>query len=410
MGDARRTRRNVAVFLDMENLVGGTPTGASGLKLGELVWGIENLVWESGMGSCSAMVRAYAHWGRPVMAGFQREILEHGVEPVQIFSFDKNIKNAADIELCVDVLSVAYESPWIDVFVIATGDGGFVPLVRRLHAMNKYVIVVSTNAPRSGGVNALLRSVADEYHQIQMSQESMTDPRQPMNEDPPVNTPSAKEHSNIAETAKQKQCASKPNEKNAQPASTVQQTKIDAVSELRRAILAIIKQTPELVVAHRVNAAALGSKLRSEYPQLSYKACGSKTLSDFLNTYCALGVIKPVAAQTPGPSDVLPSSARIPTPTTTEPALVPTPRFFLEAVRKEFTTGTLGHRVRARGTAGMKLSDVGTQLRIAITGFTSPNAGFPYLHQVLDQALDATEYCVIRSEVGSTTVVHSSQS
>ena len=408
MGDARQTRRNVAVFLDMENLVGGTPTGASGLKLGELVLGIENLVWKSGMGSCSAMVRAYAHWGRPVMAGFQREILEFGVEPIQIFSFDKNIKNAADIELCVDVLSVAYESPWIDVFVIATGDGGFVPLVRRLHAMNKYVIVVSTNAPRSGGVNSLLKSVADEYHQIPMSQESMMDLRQPAHDDSSVNASPAKERPKVAEAAMQKQCASKPNAKNVHSAFTVEQTKIDAVSELRRAILAILKKTPELVVSHRVNAAALGSKLRSEYPQLSYKACGSKTLSDFLKNHCALGVIKTDAVEAPSSSAVLPNPAKNPTPTTSESARVPTPRYFLEAVRKEFTAGTLGHKVRANGTEGMKLSDVGTQLRIAITGFESPKAGFPFLHQVLDLALDATEYRVVRSEVRSTTVMHSS--
>ena len=66
------------------------------------------------------------------------------------------------------------------MFVIATGDGGFIPLVRRLHALNKYAIVVSTNVPESGVVNTLLKSVADEYHQIQMSQVIATDPMQPL--------------------------------------------------------------------------------------------------------------------------------------------------------------------------------------------------------------------------------------
>ncbi len=107
------------------------------------------------------------------MADFQREILEHGIEPVQVFSFDNNIKNAADIELCVDVLSVAHEAPWVEVFVIVSGDGGFIPLIRRLHALNKFVIVASTNTPNSGIVNALLKSVADEYHQIAIADVSV---------------------------------------------------------------------------------------------------------------------------------------------------------------------------------------------------------------------------------------------
>ncbi|MDO2933282.1 NYN domain-containing protein [Paeniglutamicibacter sulfureus] len=103
MGDAKSVRRNVAVFLDMENLVGGKAAEATGLRLGELVTGIENIVRKSDVASQTAVVRAYEHWGSPVMAGFQREILKFGVDPVQIFSFDKNVKNAADIELCVDV-------------------------------------------------------------------------------------------------------------------------------------------------------------------------------------------------------------------------------------------------------------------------------------------------------------------
>nr|WP_276609787.1 NYN domain-containing protein [Arthrobacter silviterrae] len=152
--------------MDMENLRGGVPGNVAGVHIGEFVRGIEQAVRVGGLGSKTALVRAYANWGRPEMQAYSHELLEHGIEPVQIFSFDKNIKNAADIELCVDVLAVAHDSPWIEVFVIASGDGGFVPLIRRLHHLNKYVIVASTNLPGAGIVNALLKSVADEYHQI----------------------------------------------------------------------------------------------------------------------------------------------------------------------------------------------------------------------------------------------------
>ena len=64
------------------------------------------------------------------------------------------------------MLEVAQDAPWVWVFVIVTGDGGFAPPIRRLHALNKYVVVVSTTAPNASIVNPLLKAVADEYHQI----------------------------------------------------------------------------------------------------------------------------------------------------------------------------------------------------------------------------------------------------
>ena len=66
--------RNVAVLIDMKNLVGGNFSEATGLRLVELVTGIEHIVRRTGVGSQTAVVRAYAHWGIEVMAGFQREI------------------------------------------------------------------------------------------------------------------------------------------------------------------------------------------------------------------------------------------------------------------------------------------------------------------------------------------------
>ncbi|MEO6529854.1 MAG: NYN domain-containing protein [Specibacter sp.] len=166
MGKGAPPRRNVAIFLDVENLFGGYHRDVTGVQLGKVVRGIEQILGASGIGEKTALVRAYANWARADMAVYRREVLEHGIKPVQIFSFEKNVKNAADIELCVEVLEVAQDSPWVDVFVIVTGDGGFVPLIRRLHSLNKYVVVVSTTAPNSGIVNPLLKSVADEYHQI----------------------------------------------------------------------------------------------------------------------------------------------------------------------------------------------------------------------------------------------------
>ena len=166
MGSSGPPRRNVAIFLDVENLFGGYHRDVTAVRFGEVIRGIEKIVRGSGIGGRTAVARAYANWAHPDMAGYKREIQEHGIKPVQVFSFEKSVKNAADIELCVDVLEVAQDAPWVEVFVIVTGDGGFVPLIRRLHAVNKYVVVVSTTAPNAGIVNPLLKAVADEYHQI----------------------------------------------------------------------------------------------------------------------------------------------------------------------------------------------------------------------------------------------------
>ncbi|MBV1779109.1 NYN domain-containing protein [Paeniglutamicibacter sp. ABSL32-1] len=410
MGDAKSTRRNVAVFLDMENLVGGYASETTGLRLGALVAGIEDIVRESGVGSNTAVVRAYANWGSPGMARFQREILKFGVEPVQIFSFDKNVKNAADIELCVDVLSVAHESPWIDVFVIATGDGGFIPLVRRLHALNKYVVVVSTNVPEAGVVNALLKSVADEYHQIPMSKVHMPDSEQP----PKAPSLSAAATVKTAPKVPKVSAAAAKKKPTKQLKFTVAPTdqvpdrsKFPAITEFRRAIYKIIEQSPGLVVDNKANASALGSRLRSEYPQLGYKACGSKTLTEFLATYCALGIMKTGPAQVPTAATDI--SEPNPEGALAAPNGISTraQKVVVDAVRREFTSGPLGHEVKVCGTGGLHLSRVGIQLRTAIEGFTPISAGFPLLHQVLDHALTRTDYRV-RFEAGSVAVVHDS--
>ncbi len=85
------------------------------------------------------------------------------MEPVQVFSFSSVVKNAADIEMVVDVLEVAAGSHHVDVFVLVSGDGGFVPLVRRLHALGKYVMVATTRERAEQSTSKLLQAVADHF-------------------------------------------------------------------------------------------------------------------------------------------------------------------------------------------------------------------------------------------------------
>ncbi len=162
-------RRNIAVFIDMENLFGGYGGDDVGsLPLGSIMGDILDAVRALGVGSLVAVSRAYANWSNPSMAAYRREILEQGIEPVQVFSFHHMVRNAADIELVVDALEVATDSPHVEVFVIVTGDGGFVPLIRRLHRLGRFVIVATTDAASAGAVSTLLRAVADHAHVIEL--------------------------------------------------------------------------------------------------------------------------------------------------------------------------------------------------------------------------------------------------
>ena len=56
------------------------------------------------------------------------------------------LKNAADIHLTVEALKIANNYPNITTFLLVTGDGGFVPLVRELKCLGKNVHVLARNS------------------------------------------------------------------------------------------------------------------------------------------------------------------------------------------------------------------------------------------------------------------------
>ena len=54
-------------------------------------------------------------------------------------------------------------SQHVDVFVLVSGDGGFVPLVRRLHALGKYIMVATTRERAEQSTSKLLQAAADHF-------------------------------------------------------------------------------------------------------------------------------------------------------------------------------------------------------------------------------------------------------
>ncbi len=155
------TSRNVAVFIDAENLFKGYgKLDIPDVSMADILKQIETAVArEAGAGGI-ALARAYADWNAIGLEDYRREVERSRVETVQVFSVSKAEKNAADIVLVVDCLRAAADLEQLEVFVIVSADGDFVPLVRRLHELNKFVVGATlTNHP----VNNVLEQEVDHY-------------------------------------------------------------------------------------------------------------------------------------------------------------------------------------------------------------------------------------------------------
>ena len=99
--------------------------------------------------------------------GLVRAMHRSGIEPrftmtQFVPSDDKNkkqiVKNAADIHLTVEALKIAYENQSINQFIIVSGDGGFIPLIRQLKCLGKVVHLISAD---EASCSKQLRSEAD---------------------------------------------------------------------------------------------------------------------------------------------------------------------------------------------------------------------------------------------------------
>ena len=173
------TAFDTVVLFDVENLLGapkGWKQAAAKLSFGDILTQLRRD--ESGTVGGFAVSRAYANWGQEFMATLRREMTENGVEPRQIFGFDRaGTKNAADIELVIDALDLAYLRGGLSTFVLVTRDGGFSALARKLHELGKAVVVCAD----SGCSNAL-KAVADVFIELPRPGEGLA----PVDEEPPA--------------------------------------------------------------------------------------------------------------------------------------------------------------------------------------------------------------------------------
>lgn len=145
------TDRKMALYIDLENLVLGVREG--GIKKFKIKLVLQRMLEKGNILS----KRAFAAWRR--FEDYKRNFHEHAIEMLEIPGRSIGGKNSADIKMVVDVMDVCYKSPYIDTFVIASGDSDFSPLVSKLREYDKYVIGIGVKQSTS----ELLRDNCDEF-------------------------------------------------------------------------------------------------------------------------------------------------------------------------------------------------------------------------------------------------------
>jgi uncharacterized protein (TIGR00288 family) len=141
----------VALFVDFENLAIGARDRGGRIDLGVIM----DALSERGR---VVVRRAYADWN--LFSDYRQHLVSERIELIEIPQRTGMVrKNAADIKLAVDALELAFEREFITMFVIASGDSDFTPLVLKLRELNRRVIGIGVE----GSTSELLPGACDEF-------------------------------------------------------------------------------------------------------------------------------------------------------------------------------------------------------------------------------------------------------
>jgi uncharacterized protein (TIGR00288 family) len=143
--------RNLAVFVDLENLAQGFQHQRK--TRFDIQKVLERLVEKGKL----IVKKAYADWGR--YQAYTAPFHEAAIELIEIPRRSQTGKNSADIRLVVDAMDLAWSKPHVDTFVVVSGDSDFSPLVSKLKENGKHVIGLGMK----GSTSDLLRDNCDEF-------------------------------------------------------------------------------------------------------------------------------------------------------------------------------------------------------------------------------------------------------
>lgn len=124
--------RNLAVFIDLENLALGFQHQTK--HRFEISKVLERLLEKGKL----IVKKAYADWSR--FPAYTAPFHEAAIELIEIPKRSQTGKNSADIRLVVDAMDLAWSKTHVDTFVIVSGDSDFSPLVSKLKENGKHVI------------------------------------------------------------------------------------------------------------------------------------------------------------------------------------------------------------------------------------------------------------------------------
>lgn len=154
---------NTAILYDIENLIGGYSYSNTDLLANLSLRQIFDEINQKEIGKI-AIQRAYANWSDPRLNILKGDIIELGIEPIQMFGFGKGAqKNASDIQLAIDATEIAFTKSAIEIFVIVSGDGGFSSLAKKLHEYGKTVIGCAYKKT----TNKVFEAVSDDFIWLQ---------------------------------------------------------------------------------------------------------------------------------------------------------------------------------------------------------------------------------------------------
>src|SRR6266498_2430882 len=134
MSSRSMSENKIALFIDFENIAIGV-TDAKYKKF-EINLLLERLLEKGKI----VAKRAYCDWDK--FPDYKRELHEAAVELIEIPARAYSGKNSADIRMAVDAMDMCYSKEHIDLFVVASGDSDFSPLVSKLKENDKAVIGV----------------------------------------------------------------------------------------------------------------------------------------------------------------------------------------------------------------------------------------------------------------------------
>src|SRR5688572_16214316 len=99
--------------------------------------------------------RAYGNWKKNELKGWEEQLHEHAIRPMQQFDYSKG-KNASDMAMIIDALDLLYtDKP--EAFGIVSSDADFTPLVMHLRAKGSAVYGFGARKTPEAFVNACSR-------------------------------------------------------------------------------------------------------------------------------------------------------------------------------------------------------------------------------------------------------------